>query len=124
MILDVLTILNNDSALVTLLGGTAQDTKIYPYSAELKDKCIVYTLSPVSEEDIKKVDRLEIRTVCTDFGTAIAISDRVSTILKTIGDSANGDLLQVSVNGGGTLEDMKTGAIHIIKYYYITTKTQ
>lgn len=122
IITDILNILKADTALKTLLGATTNDTRIYPYSTSQTDNCIVYIVSPVSDEDAKRVDRLEIRAISTDLGNAYAIDSRVRTLLKTIGDTPNNNFLNVVINGGGSLEDAKTGMYQFITYYYIISK--
>jgi hypothetical protein len=120
---DILSILKADIALKALLGATATDTKIYPYSTKKQANSIVYILSPVFDADAKRIDKLEIHIICTDLANAYAIDSRVRTILKTIGDTPNGSLLNVEVNGGGSLEDTVSSTYHIITYYYITTRS-
>jgi hypothetical protein len=113
MILQILSILKNDEALKQLLGASESDSRIYPFSAPLKDKCIVYTFSPVTDDKILRQDRLEVRTIAKDLETATAIESRVRALLLTLGDTA----IQIGLNGGGTLEDMKTGTYHLISTF-------
>lgn len=125
IITDILNILKADSTLKTLLGATASDTKLYPYSAD-KDRannCIVYIVSPVSDEDAVRIDKLEIRIISDDLIKAHAIDSRVRTLLKTIGDTRNNNFLKIVLNGGGSLEDLATNTYHLIDYYYITQRS-
>lgn len=115
-------LLKADAALKSLLGATSSDTKIYPYSTDITGGAIVYILSPVSDEDALRTDKLEIRVISNDLGKAHTIDNRVRAIMKTIGDTSNGNMLKVLINGGGSLEDLKTETYHILTYYYITQK--
>ena len=126
MITEVLGILKADAVLTSLLGTTLDDSHIYPYrtSKDRANNVIVYTFSPVSDEDAKRVDRLEIRIISSELDKAKAIDSRVRQLLKTIGDTANGIMLNVVLNGGGSLEDTATSLYHIISYYYVTYRSE
>lgn len=123
IITEILNILNIDNTLSTLLGATASDTKIYPFSTAKMDNSITYIVTPILDEDVKRTDRVEIHIVSKDLSNAHAIDNRVRTLLKTLGDTPNGNFLQVSINGGGSLEDIATETYHLITYYYITQRS-
>lgn len=125
IITEILDILKADTPLKTLQGATASDTKIYPFSADQDrcNNCIVYIVSPVSDEDAVRVDKLEIRIISNDLEKATAIDSRVRTLLKTIGDTPNRNFLKVVLNGGGALEDLETETYQIFNYYYITQRS-
>jgi hypothetical protein len=123
MIAEILNILTTDTALKALLGATSTDTRIYPYSTDQIDNCITYILSPVSEEDIVRVDQFAVHIVSKDLDNAHAIDSRMRKILKTVGDASNGSFLKVVVNGNGSLEDDATETYHLFTTYRITTKS-
>lgn len=121
---EIYTLLSVDSALKTLLGGTATDSKIYPYSAELsKVPCIVYILTPVADDAVKQRNRLELRIIGKSLATITAIDERCRTLLLTIGDKTlSSTVLNVEVNGGGNLSDTATQTTQTITYYNITNR--
>lgn len=95
---------------------------IEPFSVEAGKNSIVYTFTPLTDNNLVRTDKLEIHIIANNLLDAFAIDMEVRKTLLTTGDTplANG-IQQVEINGGGTLEDTATGTIHAITYYYIVS---
>ena len=95
---------------------------IEPFSAELCKNGIVYTFTPLTDNNLVRTDKLEIHIFSDSLSTAWTIDKEVRNTLLTTGDEPLAvGIHQVEINGGGTLEDTATGTIHVITYYYIVS---
>lgn len=96
--------------------------RIEPYFIKGFDDGIIYTFTPLTDDGIKRTDRLEIHIVSNSLETLFSIDAAVRKILLTVGDEPlTANILKVNVNGGGTMEDAATGLKHLITYYYIVS---
>lgn len=109
--------LAGDATLVTLLGGTADDKKIYPVRnvAGTAAPYIVYSLASESGEENINDARVQVKIVVDnyDYATANSIRDRVNALLDiqdAIQNYCTG-VLWCQKNGGGDLEDADTEQI-------------
>lgn len=110
--------LKANEALTAFIGS-----RIEPYYIEGFEDGIIYSLTPLSDNGIVRTDRLEIHIVAAQMATLHAIDNIVRNILLTIGDEPlEDDVLQVALNGGGTMEDLATNTKHLITYYTIVSK--
>jgi hypothetical protein len=115
MILEnIIAALKADSTLHGLIAD-----KIYPLAAEQnKTPCIVYTFSPISDNKIVRIDRLEIRVISKSLITLYETDARVRQILLTMGDTPSvTGILQASINGGGQLYNAGTDETHLFTFY-------
>ncbi len=120
MLNEILTILKADSELYSLLGATVSDSKIYMNQGKA-DTCISYKYSLISSDGIKAQSKLEINCISPDYGKSEGILGRVKQPLITVGNKQlNNDILNVALNGGGSLYIEETKQ-HIIKAYFILT---
>ena len=120
MLNDILQILKSDSELRGILKPTAADSKIYMYKGK-SETCISYKYSMISSDGIKAQNKLEINFISSDYTKSEQMLNRVKKLLLTVGDERlNENILNVGLNGGGTLYDEITGQ-HIIKAYFILT---
>lgn len=120
MLNDILSILKADSKLYSLLGATASDSKIYMNQGKA-DTCISYKYSIITSDGIKAQSKLEMNCISPDYGKAENILTRVKQLLVTVGNKQlNNDILNVALNGGGSLFIEETKQ-HIIKAYFIFT---
>jgi hypothetical protein len=120
MLNDILNILKADSGLTSLLGATVSDSKIYMNQGKA-DTCISYKYSLISSDGIKAQRKLEMNFISPDYGKAEGILSRVKQLLITVGNKQlNNDILNVALNGGGSLYIEETKQ-HIIKAYFILT---
>ncbi|AMJ41692.1 hypothetical protein [Anaerotignum propionicum] len=118
MLNEILTILKADSELYSLLGATVSDSKIYMNQGKA-ETCISYKYSIISSDGIKAQSKLEMNCISPDYGKAESILSRVKQLLITVGNKQlNNDILNVALNGGGSLFIEETKQ-HIIKAYFI-----
>lgn len=116
MILDeIIELLKNDEALSTFLNISEYDPKIYPFNTSVVQDCIVYKFIPLTSDGIKEQNRMEITAISRDMDRGLKILDLVKSALITIGDEPKTkNILEVSLNGGGTpMENETTGTVHI-----------
>lgn len=112
----LISLLKNDTELKTLIEG------IEPYNIEGAKEAIVYSLTPLTDDNIKRTDRLEIHIISKTVSGANAIDAVVRKLLLTAADAPLMDGVQkVQINGGGTMEDIATGTKHLITYYYVVS---
>lgn len=114
VLIDILTILQSDSELQSLLEGTTEDKKIYGFSTT-KLKSIVYDYVDLTSNKIVGQARLTltINTLKVDYSLNMQIISKVKQLLLTLGDKQlNNDILTVEQNGGGMLENQETSTIH------------
>jgi len=116
IIQQIIQLLKDDEALQALIGSN-----IYPFSAPMKAiPCLVYVFTPSTDDGIKEQNKLEIRVIANSYASALAIDSACRRVLLTIGDTGISDVLQCSINGGGTLQD--ANATHIITYYTLINR--
>lgn len=114
VLIDILTILQSDSELQSLLEGTTEDKKIYGFSTT-KLKSIVYDYVDLTSNKIVGQARLTltINTLKVDYSLNMQIISKVKQLLLTLGDKQlNNDILTVEQNGGGMLENQEASTIH------------
>lgn len=120
MLNEILDILKADNTLSSLLGATVKDSHIYMNRGK-SDTCISYRYTLISSDGIKAQSKLEINCVSTEYRKAENMLNRVKQLLITVGDKQlNNDILDVALNGGGTLFEEETER-HILKAYFIFT---
>lgn len=120
MLNEILNILKADSELYSLLGANVKDSHIYMNNGKA-DTCISYKYSSITSDGIKVQSKLEINCISPDYAKAESIFNRVKQLLITVGNrQLNNDILNVALNGGGSLYIEETKQ-HIIKAYFILT---
>ena len=99
---EVIAILMNDKQLKSLVSG------IYPFGeGSTVSECIVYEFYTASDNGIKATDVLMIDAIGFSIGKALAIIERVKSILLTLGDEKlTNKVLKVEQNGGGSLKNV------------------
>ncbi|KHD34420.1 hypothetical protein NL50_17225 [Clostridium acetobutylicum] len=123
MIYAILNKLNTSEDLKALLDATNTDTKIYPLNANLNSvPCITYTDTPISDDGIIKVSRLEIRVIDNDYDHLQEIINTVSGLLILYEDDAGYvydgvNIMSCQQNGGGSLEDIQSNMYE--KFIYL-----
>lgn len=123
MIYAILNKLNQNEGLKVLLNATDGDTKIYPLNANLGSiPCITYNDTPISDDGIIKVSRLEIRAIDKDYDNLQQIIKAVSNALIMYEDETgyvydNVNIMSCSQNGGGHIEDIQNNIYE--KFIYL-----
>lgn len=113
----VIEILKDSEALAALVGN-----RIEPHSVEGFTDGIVYSFTPLTDNNIVRTDRLEIHIISNNLATCYAIDTVVRSLLLTTGDEPlTNSIHKVEINGGGSMEDAATGTKHLITYYYIVS---
>lgn len=106
--------LKADSALLGLLGGTADDTRISPRTTDKENHAIVYKVVPGSFDGFIHTDRVEIRVIDDNDETIRTIQDRVTELLviregdpprRTMASDGATVVFSCKLNGGGDLDD-------------------
>lgn len=96
---------------------------VKPFGTEIIEDCILYKLVPVSNDGVKQQDRLEITVISTDLLTAYTMLENVKKAILTIGDEKiNDDILEISLNGGGSLENIETKTYHLKAYFIVKSR--
>ena len=122
MLESIVAILNADEQLITLLNGKAA---IYPLSTSDLGTCIVYDCHSLSDDKVKRTDRLQLTIIADTLAKSLAIESRVKTLLLTFADlPLNDQILQVEVNGGGSLYDEARKKNHRIIYFNIVSRSE
>jgi len=127
MILAVLNRLNNDAALTSLLGATAEDSRIYPLSSGNLGPCIAYTDIPVDGGHVRQ-NSLELRITARSYAVVRQIEDRINALLdfKEGRDKGwiygNFNVMSSLLTGGGELdmgEVYQRFLVYTIKWRFI-----
>lgn len=113
----LINLLRQNANLTALIGS-----RIEPFAVLGFNNGIVYTFTPLADNNIVRTDRLEIHIIADSMSTLFSIDAAVRSTLLTIGDEPlTADIYKVELNGGGTMEDAATGTKHLITYYYIVS---
>lgn len=120
---EILCLMKTNDELNALLNATDDDPKIYPFGADRVKDCIVYKLIPQTDDGIKEQSRLEITIITHDIELGLNILEELKNILVTVGDqSKTSNILEISLNGGGCLENLETNTIHHKAYFIIKSR--
>jgi len=117
LIKQIRTILLADSELMSIVNA------VVPKPSARLDNIILYEVSPISNDGIKDVSRVQLTTVCdTEEQWSIAY-ERIKELLVTTDDRPlTATILAVKVNGGGSAYDDGRKKYHKIVYLNITSK--
>ena len=105
-----------DEAVHALIGG-----RIYPfYTADLSQDCVVYVPTPIEDDGIREVWRVEITIISKSIENSMIIDSAIRKALLTIADNQlTNSILQVALNGGAMLKNYETETFHNTGYYYV-----
>ena len=113
--LEAIALMLNDDELKKLIGS-----HIYPTQTDHLGDCVIYNFHTIYQDKKVQKCRLQINIIATTTAKTVAIEERIKTILLTLGDSPlTNDILQVELNGGGTLYDGAREKNHRILYFDI-----
>lgn len=87
------------------------------------EKCIIYNLTPINDDGIKRQDRLEIQIVGFDILDIETIDLQIRKALLSFGDRTD-CILSIELNGGGVLRDNNIKSLSKYSFYVITTKSE
>lgn len=117
---ELIIMIKSDLILKSLVGNN-----IRPFGYDGILEGVTYTFSPVSEDRVKAVDRLDITAIAFTQGKSLQILDRIKALILTLGDDKlTNKIKKVSLNGGGSLSNVvgdKT-MYHNKAYFYVTRR--
>ena len=82
---------------------SATDLPIRLISNNKVEKCIIYKLTPINDDGVKRQDRLEVQIVGFDIVEIEQEDLKIRKSLLSFGDRQD-DILSIELNGGGVLE--------------------
>lgn len=82
MLKDIIALLNDNSALISLLGGA----HIYPYTTDYLGDCIIYNYVSAYDDKAKQKIRIQFSIISSTLLKALQIEETLKTILLTLGD--------------------------------------
>ena len=100
--------------------ATGLQVKLF-YTKEI-EPCIVYDVSPISNNGITAQDNLQIRIIHNSARECIEAEEKINKILLTCGDRIGGDFTSARVNGGGFMPQDETNTVHKYTFYLIKRK--
>lgn len=104
LLIELITILKNNTILKTLLKATVTNTKIMPMP--LLTDGIGYNFITLTNDGIKEQSQFELTIINTDLLRCYEIKEQLDKLLITIGDTPlTNNILEVSQNGGGSYYD-------------------
>lgn len=86
------------------------------------EPCIVYDVSPISNNGITAQDNLQIRIIHNSARECIEAEEKINKLLLTCGDRIGGDFTSARVNGGGFMPQDETNTVHKYTFYLIKRK--
>lgn len=113
--LELIQVMLNDDDLKKLVGSN-----IYPTQTDYLGNCILYSFHTTMSDKITETCRLQITIIAGTTAETVQIEERIKQLLLTLGDNQlTNDILQVELNGGGTLYDNDRRKLHRILYFNI-----
>lgn len=99
---------------------TVTGLPVEPFGTGAIKDCICYRWIPSSSDGCISQYRLELRIICKTINTAQQVSKQIKGALLNIGDTAKLDgVLEVTQNGGGSLQDFGTQTIHTLLFFNV-----
>lgn len=96
---------------------------LYPFGSDIIEDCIVYNFVPLTSDKIKEQNRLEITVISKDIETGLIILEKIKGLLLTLGDNKlTDDILEISLNGGGSLENLETNTFHFKAFFIVKNR--
>lgn len=100
--------------------ATGLQVKLF-YTKEI-EPCIVYDISPVSNNGVSALDNLQIRIIHNSARECIEAEEKINRLLLTCGDSIGKEYTSARVNGGGFMPQDETNTVHKYTFYLIKRK--
>lgn len=125
MITEILTVLKSNTTLASLLSATQQNSRIYATHTDYLGNCIVYSEYTTSANKITEITRLTINIITDTLALAHSIEDEVKESLLTLADNPlTTRILQVTLNGGGSIYDYDRQKHHRTLYFTINSRSE
>lgn len=92
------------------------------------EECVIYNITPVNDNGIKRQDRLEIKVVGFDLEQVELQDSKIRKALLTFGDR-NDYFTSIELNGGGMTgggldKDQYTDTLTKYSFYILTSKSE
>ncbi len=118
-------ILLENEPLKEALGATEEDSHIYPFGVDGVKECLIYSISEISNNGVKRIRRLDVTAISKNYAQATMLLYLCQHALLTIGDTPmDTDILKVELNGGGSLYNAETNTYHVKGYFYSTERVR
>ena len=99
---------------------TGLQVKLF-YTKEV-EPCIVYDISPISNNGIVAQDNLQIRIIHNSARECIEAEEKINKLLLSCGDRIGDDFTSARINGGGFMPQDETNTVHKYTFYLIKRK--
>lgn len=99
---------------------TGLQVKLF-YTKEI-EPCIVYDISPISNNGIVAQDNLQIRIIHNSARECIEAEEKINKLLLTCGDRIGDDFTSARINGGGFMPQDETNTVHKYTFYLVKRK--
>ena len=117
---ELLELLRGNANLKIMLESSEDDDKIYPFSTNIIQDCIVYKLKPITAGEIIEQSRFEITCISTDVFKAYEILEEVKKSLITFGDEMKTDhIIEISQSGGSDPMETDVGTYHVFGFFSV-----
>lgn len=121
MIVDLLAVLRANSKLTTLLGGE----HIYAKHTDYLGNCVIYDDYTTAANKITENTRLTITLVADHLSLIHSLAKEVKDSILTLADNQlTQNILQVELNGGGSLYDYDRQKHHRTLYFTIISRSE
>lgn len=125
MIKEILEIFKADTTLMGLINGTAAEPHIYPMQTDYLGDCFTYNYHTTAADKITESKRLEITIIAKTLSKTVDIENQIKRLILTLGDTPLiTNILQVEVNGGGSLYDNERLMNHRILYFDLLIRSE
>lgn len=121
MLLELLAVLKANATLMNLLGGE----KIYAKHTDYLGNCIIYDAYTTYANKITENTRLTVTIVAETLSLVHQIESEVKEAILTLADNPlTNTILQVELNGGGSLYDYDRQKHHQTLYFTILSRSE
>lgn len=95
----------------------------YHLGTEKIEDCIIYKLEQISSDKIKEQYKLSLNIIALSFEKGLKMQDKIKDIFLTFGDNvASVSIMEISLNGGGIMENLETDTYHFKLYFILKTR--
>lgn len=118
MMREIIEILTQDAELMSLIE------RIEPLETTFLGDCVLYEVTPVSDDCVTRMDRIKFTVVAYPYAKAEAVEQKLRSLLLTFADQPRGSILQAEASGGGSLYDVNRCKYHRILYINLLTRSR
>lgn len=103
----------------------ATGLNVYAFAAPRVEECVVYKYTSISDDGVTERARLEVRVIAFTLAEAIEIEKAIKQSLLFKGDGSKiQGIVKIDSNGGGCLEELGSGTIHLFSNYEILKQSE